>query len=244
MGCPKPYSVSVLRVFFNEHDCHKTEGCGDVNLISGKNFLELREATQEITSYLKNDVGVNVIEMYECEWERMKVDQPEIEDFIQTSLPKSPSSFPSSIPITKASIVRAVYDGRLFGLVRCNISVPESLRAHFSEMPPIFKNIEVSREDIGSVMGKYADERKLLGQPRRTLIRSFIGKNIFMETQLLRWYLEHGLAVDQVYEVVEYVPERCFQGFADTLSENRQNGNLNPTKAILAETFKLLRNLA
>ena len=230
--------------FFHGHDCQKTEGCGDVNLVSGKSFLELREATEEITSYLKNDVGVNVIEMYECEWERMKMDQPEIEDFIQTSLPQSPSPFPCSIPITKASILRAVYDGRLFGLVRCDISVPESLRAHFSEMPPIFKNIEVSREDIGSFMGKYADERKLLGQPRRTLIGSFIGKNIFLATPLLHWYLEHGLVVDKIYEVVEYVPERCFQGFADTVSENRRNGGLDPTKAILAETFKLLGNSA
>ena len=57
-------------------------------------------------------------------------------------------------------------------------------------------------------MGKYADERKLLGQSRRTLIGSFIGKNIFLATPLLRWYLEHCLVVDKIYEVVEYVPER------------------------------------
>ena len=84
------------------------------------------------------------------------------------------------------------------------------------------KNIEVSREDIGSFMDKYADERKLLGQPRRTLIGSFIGKNIFLATPLLRWYLEHGLVVDKIYEVVEYVPVWCFQGFADAVSENRR----------------------
>ena len=172
------------------------------------------------------------------------MEQPENKDFIQPPLPQSPSPFPSSIPITKASILRAVFDGRLFGLVRCDISVPESLRAHFSEMPPIFKNTEVSREDIESFMGKYADERKLLGQSRRTLIGSFIGKNIFLATPLLRWYLEHGLVVAKIYEVVEYVPERWFQEFADTVSEIRRSENLDPTKAILAETFKLLGNSA
>ena len=67
-----------------------------------------------------------------------------------------------------------------------------------------------------SWVNNYADERKLLQQPRRTLIGSFIGKNIFMATPLLRWYLEHGLVVDKIYEVVEYVPEQCFPGFADT----------------------------
>ena len=94
--------------------------------------------------------------------------------------------------------------------------MPESLCAHFSEMPPIFKNIEVSRDDIGSFMCKYADGRKLLGQSRRTLIGSFIGRNIFLATPLLRWYLEHGLVVDKIYEVVEYLLEQCFPGFADT----------------------------
>ncbi|GFR98104.1 hypothetical protein ElyMa_002762000, partial [Elysia marginata] len=58
------------------------------------------------------------------------------------------------------------------------------------------------------------------------------------------WYLEHGLVVDEIYEVVEYTPARCFQGFADTVSENRRQGDLDPTKAILAETFKLLGNSA
>ena len=33
-------------------------------------------------------------------------------------------------------------------------------------------------------------------------------KNIFLATPLLRWYLEHGLVVDKIYEVVEYVPEQ------------------------------------
>ena len=46
-------------------------------------------------------------------------------------------------------------------------------RAHFSEMPPIFKNIEVSREDIGSFMGKYVDEHKLLSQPLSYVDRKF-----------------------------------------------------------------------
>ena len=181
------------------------------------------------------------IEMHECDWGRIKGEKREIENFIQTLLPQSPSPFQSLIPITKASILRAVYDGRLFGLVRCDISVPESLRAHFSEMPPVFKNIEVSREDIGFFVGKYEDERKLLGQPRRTLIGSFIGKNIFLATLLLRWYLEHGRVVD---EIVEYVPEWCFQGFPDTFIENRRSGDLDPTKAILSETSKLLGNSA
>ncbi|GFN95226.1 hypothetical protein PoB_002173200 [Plakobranchus ocellatus] len=182
--------------------------------------------------------------MYECEWEEMKEGNDEIVNFIKVHLPQSPSPFSDSSPQTKMSILRDIYDGYLYGLVRCDIKVPESLRSHFSEMPPIFKNIDVSSENIDPFMRDFADEHKLLGRPRRTLIGSFIGKNIFLATPLLRWYLEHGLVVDEIYEVVEYTPARCFQGFADIVSENRRRGDLDPTKAILAETFKLLGNSA
>ncbi|GFN74662.1 hypothetical protein PoB_000116800 [Plakobranchus ocellatus] len=230
--------------FFHGHECHKTEGCGDVNLVNGKSFQELRETTAEITQYLLEKVGVKVVEMYECEWEEMKEGNDEIVNFIKVHLPQSPSPFSDSSPQTKMSILRDIYDGYLYGLVRCDIKVPEWLRSHFSEMPPIFKNIDVSSEDIGPFMHDFADEHRLLGRPRRTLIGSFIGKNIFLATPLLRWYLEHGPVVDEIYEVVEYTPARCFQGFANIVSENRRRGDLDPTKAILAETFKLLGNSA
>ncbi|GFO12821.1 hypothetical protein PoB_003932600 [Plakobranchus ocellatus] len=107
-----------------------------------------------------------------------------------------------------------------------------------------FIKIDVSSEDIGQFIRDFADEHKLLGRSRRTLIGSFIDKNIFLATPLLRWYLKHGLVVGEIYEVVEYTPTRCFQGFADIVSENRRRGDLDPTKAILAETFKLLGNSA
>ena len=41
----------------------------------------------------------------------------------------------------------------------------------------------------------------------------------------------------KIYDVVKFIPERCFQGFADIVSEIRHNRDLDPTKAILAESL-------
>ena len=44
---------------------------------------------------------------------------------------------------------------KLFGFVECDIEVPDYLKDHFSEMCPIFKNIEInqnSKEVIGDHM--------------------------------------------------------------------------------------------
>ncbi|GFR78381.1 hypothetical protein ElyMa_005848000 [Elysia marginata] len=91
--------------FFHGQECHKTEGCGDVNLDSGKSFQELRERTAEITQYLREEVGVKVIEMYECDWEEMKEADDQIVDFVNTHLPQSSSLFSTSSSVTKFSIL-------------------------------------------------------------------------------------------------------------------------------------------
>eukprot|EP00745_Piridium_sociabile_P036621 TRINITY_DN66001_c0_g2_i1.p4 TRINITY_DN66001_c0_g2~~TRINITY_DN66001_c0_g2_i1.p4 ORF type:complete len:168 (-),score=21.13 TRINITY_DN66001_c0_g2_i1:551-1054(-) len=118
------------------------------------------------------------------------------------------------------------------------------LRDHFAEMPPIFKNVDVGREDIGNFMKTYAEQHRLLSQPRRTLIGSYFGKNILLTTPLLRWYLSRGLKVTDVQQIVEYRPRRCFQQFGETVSDARRRGDQDPSKAILADTFKLLGNSA
>jgi hypothetical protein len=92
--------------------------------------------------------------------------------------------------MTTQSIINAVKDETLFGCVECDIHVPEHLRDYFQQMCPIFKNVEISREDIGDYMKTYAEENDIMKQPRRSLIGSMIGEKILLATPLLRWYLE------------------------------------------------------
>ena len=111
-------------------------------------------------------------------------------------------------------------------------------------MTPIFKNENVSKDDIGDHMKNYATEKKLLGQPRRTLIGSYIGNDILLATPLLKWYLNKGLEVTKIHEVIQYQPYACFKTFADQVSANRRKGDLDSSNKILADTFKLVGNSA
>lgn len=113
-------------------------------------------------------------------------------------------------------------NGSFFGLVQCDVEVPAHLREYFSEMPPIFKNCAVSREDIGDFMKDYAKEHKLLSQPRQTLISSFSAQGILLTTPLLQWYLSHGLMVTNIQQTVEYKPQKCFQNFGEKVSNARR----------------------
>ena len=46
-------------------------------------------------------------------------------------------------------ILDLVQKGELFDMLRVDIKTPDHLKEKFSEMCPIFKNVEISLDDIG-----------------------------------------------------------------------------------------------
>ena len=208
---------------------------------------ELLEKTREISDYLRESVGVNVVEMWECEWRKQKKHDRRIKAFLKSknflSSYKSPfNKQQKEDGIKDADIVNAVKADKLFGLIQCDVEVPSGLRDHFSEMQPVFKNTSISKEDIGPFMKEYADEHKALNQPRRSLVGSYFGKQLLFATPLLKWYLAHGMRVTNVNLIIEYEPSPCFRKFGVNVSNARREGDRNSSYAIIAETMKLLGN--
>ena len=74
------------------------------------------------------------------------------------------------------------------------------------------------------------------------LIGSYFADKILLITPLLKWYINHGLEVTKIYEVVQYLPVKCFKNFGLQVSEAQRSGDSNPNKAELAQTFKLWGN--
>ena len=174
--------------------------------------------------------------MWECEWKEIRK-EPDVKSFLAPTRRQK-------WKMTQQQIIKAVVDGTLFGMVECDVRVPEHLQDHFSEMQPVFKNVTVTRDDIGPFMRQYAEENDIMSAPRRMLVGSFHGIKLLLATPLLRWYLAHGLVVDRVYQIVEYSPKPCFRDFGESVSTARRNGDSDPDKAIIADTMKLLGNSA
>ncbi|XP_031572492.1 uncharacterized protein LOC116306555 [Actinia tenebrosa] len=164
---------------------------------------------------------------------------PAVKEFLSTKFQRPMDKYKT---LNKDQILQAVLDGKLFGVVECDIFVPDHLKEKFSEMCPIFKNTEISREDIGDYMRGFAEEHKIMPRPRRSLIGSYFGEKILLATPLLKWYLEHGLEVTKIYQIVEYTPSPCFKPFGEAVSNARRAGDVDPSKAIIADTMKLVGN--
>ena len=113
----------------------------ETNPINGKPMSELRAKTEEISQYIR-DQGYNLVEMYECEWNRIVCHEPDVQAHIEDNFSSWSSKHRWSL--SEEALLRAIEAGDLFGLVEVDIEVPEEDRHLWAEMPPIFKNADVS----------------------------------------------------------------------------------------------------
>ena len=90
-------------------------------------------------------------------------------------------------------------------------------------------------------MKNYAEEEKLLSQPRKMLISSFILQNGTLITLLL-FYLQLGLVVTKIHRFVEYTLKKRFNSFVQAAVDTRRKSDENPKSSVVAETMKLLAN--
>ena len=143
-------------------------------------MTQLLAETRKNTAYLRQ--FVKVVELWECEWKETRRD-PVVKKCLDAAFPRRHHV---RWTMTSQQILRGVRDGTIFGLIECDVSVPITLHTHFSEMQPVFKNIRLTRDDLGPFMGRYAEEHDIMTTPRRMLVGSFHGDKILLATPLLR----------------------------------------------------------
>ncbi|KAI8517751.1 hypothetical protein Bbelb_037680 [Branchiostoma belcheri] len=110
----------------------------------------------------------------------------------------------------------------------------------FFTLPDNEENVDISIDDIGDHMKQYAETHGVMSRPRRSLIGSMFGQKILLATPLLKWYLEKGLVVEHIYQVLEYIPKKCFEPFVEAVSNARREGDRDDRKKVIAETMKLI----
>ena len=103
-------------------------------------------------------------------------------------------------------------------MVDCSLKVPEHLCPYFEDFPPVFKNCEVGRDDIGDHMKEFAERHKLLSKPRKMLISSFKLDRGPIITPLLLFYLEKGVILGDVFWFLQYTPAAASSPLCKTLS--------------------------
>ena len=107
-------------------------------------------------------------------------------------------------------------------------------------MSPIFCTTDVPYDVIGEHMQDYAESTGMKKTGRRLLVGGMAAKKILLATPLLKWYMEHGIRIDHVYQAVEYHPKTCFKTFEEDVTTARRMGDVDESKSILADASKLV----
>ena len=128
-------------------------------------------------------------------------------------------------------------------MVICDIYVPDRLKPNFAEFTAIFKNVEVTNEDVGQYMQNLCENLNEFKTPRRSLIGSYFGKQIMLATPLLKWYLKHGLIINNITAFVQYDPIPVFREFAEKVAATRRKADCDEAGSAVGNTAKLIGKL-
>ena len=199
-----------------------------------KRGTKKREMDDLRKDYIR-EKGYSIEEMWECSWWDQFKNNVDVKNHVRTH-------FPFKRPLSANSLVQNIRNEKMFGYVQCDLSVPDEFKAKFSNFPPIFKNIDVSRNDIGEYMKTYAEENDLLKQSQRMLISSFKLTNGTLITPLFYFHLDLGLPCTKIHRFVQYTPHKVINSFVQSVVDARRAGDENPLSGVVAETMKLLGN--
>ena len=244
------FPVCILQgCWIHGHVCSLTENVKSEKWHKTKDVL--LEKTRRKVAYLRG-LGYDVVEMFECQFRDYCKTHPKIYNIRDECRPAFARRNKGAV--TETQILNGVRFGDLFGAVECDIEVPDEWdfefrdkmsmppSRYFQEMCPIFCNTDVTFDDIGDHMRAHVWEFQMSDAPRRLLVGGTKARQILLATPLLKWYLDHGLKVTKIYQVIEYREMTCFESFVRDVSDARRAGDADVNKAIIADTMKLIGN--
>ena len=239
--------------YFHGHSCHLTKHIHKEK--EKKLFKKRKERTSQIKSYIKQK-GHKFCEIYECKFDQMNQINKPLKDFISCQKSSFTRRYPGKVSVN--TILEGIKTDKLFGMVEVDIVVPNSWDEvsfkpdtkltpfeYFEEMCPLFGNVDITFDKIGKHMQNFIERNDLCKRPRRLLVGVMKAEQILLATPLLKWYIEHGMKVTRIYQVIEYSkPSPCFSSFVEEVSKARRKGDENSSNSSLAETMKLIGNSA
>ena len=130
-----------------------------------------------------------------------------------------------------ATFSRDILKGKVLGFAQVDFEVPDELYDKFSEMAPLFVVQEIPDRDIPEVMKIYKEKT---GRKRVKVTKKLLGvmkaKKILLYTPLMEWYLQHGLRLTAVHQLIEYEPGMFFSWFLEEVANARREADKDPLK--------------
>ena len=139
-------------------------------------------------------------------------------------------------------LTQGVKNGNWFGIAEVDIEIPEPLRPKFEEMCPFFYKEKVPVEALPQKMPDHMKRTRRNRGEEKKVVGARFAKKLLVYAPLLRWYVDHGAVITAVYRTIDYTPGKVFYWLVEQVTKARRTGDVEKSKALLPEVFKLLGN--
>ena len=141
----------------------------------------------------------------------------------------------------KTTLLKAIKEGEVFGFIRCDVTTPDDMiQKHLKNgflFPPVITKQIITNDMLSPFMKKLHDKRPK--KPDASPVQTYHGSNVFLFTPMVQLYMDLGLKISNVREVVQYQPGKCFLPFANRVvklrSEATRDGD--DAKQLTAKLF-------
>ena len=165
--------------------------------------------------------GYKVIVIRSCLWKAHQRNYPEVYRHILTYNAKDVLQVVPESPYTTTiqAILKGLQDRTVFGIVVCDLHVPDDLKEYFKDFAPIIKHASINIDDVGDFMKEVAERNKVKVKDRRCVIDSYYGHNVGLIDEYLVWLIEKGVVVDEIHVLLRYNKQKVFKNFRNKITE-------------------------
>ena len=139
-------------------------------------------------------------------------------------------------------LVQRLKDGTWFGFAEVDIEIRMPSWQKLAEMCLFFYNKEVPVEVVPKQMTDYLQRTGRTRGNEKKLVGALSAEKLLVYAPLLRWYVDHGALIKAVHRTLDDQAGKIFPWFVEQVTEAGRTGDVEKSKALLTEVFKLLGN--
>ena len=175
-----------------------------------RKMVEEREKFIRLSGYIVKSI-------WECEFK--KIDCIHLQRIKDSTTPQFYNA--NRGKVTQDMIIAAIRKDKIFGMCEVDCHVPDTLHDYFSEMSPIFCTTQVDNNLCGDYVSQHVSQ-DYLHKTSRLLVGGMAAQKLLLATPLLKWYIDNGIIITKIHQVIEFVGKTCFKSFQEKITQTRR----------------------
>ena len=149
---------------------------------------------------------------------------------------------PQNVKLDQKTLLKGIKNEEIFGFIQCDVISPKAMiDKHLKNgflFPPVITK-QIVEDDMLSPFMKEQNDKRPLKQKDASPIQTYHGSKVFLFTPLVKLYMEMGMEISNVTEVIQYYPGKCFLPFANRVVQLRSEATRDgdDAKQLTAKLF-------